>query len=313
MEDAIQQLVDLGVTRSQAKKALSRYNNDVARAADFIFSGNYISDDDEEEEEKYIDRCRVEAPPQPAEISVKKVSEQRQYDSSQWSVVPFKPVEPAPPALVTSVPSKSSLTWWKDPEDPSERLALDDLPIGLRPPSYNFNYSPVLLQALFHISAFQYTVLSYRPTPYSWGQPLNYWKGFGEAVPGYMVQKVVTRKQVPPEAPLIIIDMEISEDDDEEEEIDLDRPPAIVETIEPSCDFIEQVEDELVLMPKCIQTMSELQKLFAFLGHTKRLYGSVSHFVRALNTKLTANGWDSSDKNYECKYIIVRFRENVWF
>jgi hypothetical protein len=138
-----------------------------------------------------------------------------------------------------------------------------------------------------------------------------------------MIQKVVTRKQIPMTTPMTMSgvatptststgmetdengkageseDMDMSED---EEEMDLDRPPAIVETIEPPCEFVEQVEDELMLMPKCIQTMSEMQKLFAFLGHTKRLYGNVSHFVRALNTKLTANGWDSSDKNYECKY-----------
>ncbi|KAG1058298.1 hypothetical protein G6F42_028735 [Rhizopus arrhizus] len=47
MEDAITQLQDLGVTRGQAKKALARYNNDVARAADFIFSGAFLSDDED--------------------------------------------------------------------------------------------------------------------------------------------------------------------------------------------------------------------------------------------------------------------------
>jgi hypothetical protein len=151
-----------------------------------------------------------------------------------------------------------------------------------------------------------------------------------------MIQKVVTRKQIPMTTPMTMsgvatptstststgmetdengkagesVDMDMSED---EEEMDLDRPPAIVEMIEPPCEFVEQVEDELMLMPKCIQTMSEMQKLFAFLGHTKRLYGNVSHFVRALNTKLTANGWDSSDKNYECKFRGNRtFREFIY-
>ncbi|KAG1068361.1 hypothetical protein G6F42_026385 [Rhizopus arrhizus] len=92
--------------------------------------------------------------------------------------------------------NESSLTWWKDPEDPSERMALDDLPIGLRPPSYNFAYSPIVVQALFHVTAFQEAVLSFRPTPYAWGAPKNYWKGFGEPVPGYIMREVVTKRQV---------------------------------------------------------------------------------------------------------------------
>lgn len=36
-----------------------RYNNDVARAADFIFSGNCISDDEEEEVSKVRTREEV--------------------------------------------------------------------------------------------------------------------------------------------------------------------------------------------------------------------------------------------------------------
>jgi len=55
------------------------------------------------------------------------------YDSSNWSVVPFKEPEAMPSNLYTTTTSstqlmnESSLTWWKDPEDPSERMALDDL------------------------------------------------------------------------------------------------------------------------------------------------------------------------------------------
>jgi hypothetical protein len=59
------------------------------------------------------------------------------YDSSKWSVVPFKEdnsqtFQPnSNSATFTSttnqLASESSLTWWKDPEDPSERMALDDL------------------------------------------------------------------------------------------------------------------------------------------------------------------------------------------
>ncbi|KAI9345734.1 hypothetical protein BD770DRAFT_183560 [Pilaira anomala] len=157
MEDAISQLQDLGVTRGEAKKALARYNNDVARAADFIFSGNLSSGDEEENttesdealairlsaeeeqaaksyasvpetvEEEETDKPKIQletvSPPPPP-------SPPQPTDPSTWSVIPFKaPDTSAPLTIPTSkkVPTESILTWWKDPEDPSDRIALDDL------------------------------------------------------------------------------------------------------------------------------------------------------------------------------------------
>lgn len=83
-----------------------------------------------------------------------------------------------------------------------------------------------------------------------------------------------------------------------------DLPPRIVETTSPTeeiIEFIDVVDNELQLMPKCLSALAEMQKLFAFLGNSKRLYGSSSHFVRALNTKLTANNWEFNDKTFEGK------------
>ncbi|KAG0166841.1 hypothetical protein DFQ30_006655 [Apophysomyces sp. BC1015] len=111
-------------------------------------------------------------------------------ESANWSVVPFVSsenkmvVDPKNPLF-----TKSSLTWWKDPEDPSQRKVTNDLPVGLRPPSYNYSYTPVLIQALFNISLFRYSVLLFCPTPYTWGSPKNYWKGVGESVPGYILER----------------------------------------------------------------------------------------------------------------------------
>lgn len=59
-------------------------------------------------------------------------------------------------------------------------------PVGLRPPAYSFPYAPIILQTLYHIHAFQHAILSYRPSPDSWGSPMNYWKGNGEQIPPYM-------------------------------------------------------------------------------------------------------------------------------
>lgn len=229
-------------------------------------------------------------------------------------------------------------------------------PTGLRPPSYNFAYSPVVVQALFHVTAFQEAVLSFRPTPYAWGAPKNYWKGFGEPVPGYIMREVVTKRQVtrpvmaseapaatssspppPPPPPqhdmgrvdenLISLDspedkmaaltiddkqddqMIINHQDDSDSSInetaaENDLPPLIVESMpmeEETVEFVDHVENEVQLIPKCLEALAELQKLFAFLGNTSRLYGSVSHYVRALNTKLTSNGWEFSDQTFEGK------------
>ncbi|KAI8076038.1 hypothetical protein BDF21DRAFT_342719 [Thamnidium elegans] len=323
MEDAISQLQDLGVTRGQAKKALARYNNDVARAADFIFSGNPISDDEVEENTTESDEAlaiRLSAEEEKAATSYHKITPPT--DSSSWSVIPFKEPElPINTAInkTTLSTDESSLTWWKDPENPSDRIALDDLPIGLRPPSYNFAYSPVILQALFHVTAFQHAVLSFRPASHSWGAPSNYWKGFGEAVPGYVMREVVTKRQVvthaPPKTPPAAEENLISFDDsptqtssDEINEtineniIQEDLPPRIVETtspIEETVEFVDVVDNELQLMPKCLSALAEMQKLFAFLGNSKRLYGSSSHYVRALSTKLKSRNWEFNDKTFE--------------
>lgn len=249
---------------------------------------------------------------------------------------------------------------------------LYDRPIGLRPPSYNFAYSPILVQALFHVTAFQEAILSFRPTPYAWGAPKNYWKGFGEPVPGYIMREVVTKRQVTkpviaPEAPsattttlsptpprqqtpdvvdenLISVDppqekmaaLNIHDEDDDqdgkviinddndnrddsgssinEDIAESDLPPLIVESTPvevETVEFEDHVENEVQLMPKCLEALAELQKLFAFLGNTSRLYGSVSHYVRALNTKLTSSGWEFSDQTFEGNKKRLRIGKTV--
>ncbi|KAI8075229.1 hypothetical protein BC940DRAFT_6593 [Gongronella butleri] len=60
LDDAIAQLEILGIDRQKAIKALSRYNYDVERAADYIFSGNAISDDDDKDDVRpCLKRTRV--------------------------------------------------------------------------------------------------------------------------------------------------------------------------------------------------------------------------------------------------------------
>ncbi|KAI8382301.1 hypothetical protein BD560DRAFT_452903 [Blakeslea trispora] len=273
MEEAISQLQDLGVTRGQAKQALARYNNDVALAADYIFSGANLSD--EEIEVHRITIYRLFSTVRQKEAAVHQTS----YDVSKWGIVPFTPDEKPSQPL--------SLTWWKDPEDPTERLASPHIPIGLRPPSYHFAYAPIIIQALFHVTAFQQAVLSFRPLPYTWKSPKNYWKGFGEPVPNYrMHPKQSTSSHSPKEAQLIALDSPDS--------LPIDQ----LTLTETTVDQVEE-EQELEKMSVSMQALAELQRLFAFLGNTQRQYGSVSHFVRALNAKEEADAWGNNEKSFE--------------
>lgn len=68
-------------------------------------------------------------------VQLDKSASHPEYDSAKWSVVPFKESDSTTvPTTVNAHTSssaqllnESSLTWWKDPEDPSERMALADL------------------------------------------------------------------------------------------------------------------------------------------------------------------------------------------
>ena len=210
-------------------------------------------------------------------------------DSSTWSVVPFTPKEnlmiPTTKETV-NINNNYSLTWWEDPQDPSQRTNHDkETPIALRPPSYNFAYSPILLESLFHISLFRYVVLSFRPVSYAWGSPKGYWRGFGEPIPGYIMKTKEQKRQDTTAQDLISFeDLSLS---DHEEQVE----------------YVDDVENELLTMPVCLKALCELQKIFAFLSDSKRSYGNTSHFVKALNVKLTngwdMSGWEETDKTYE--------------
>ncbi|CEI93538.1 hypothetical protein RMCBS344292_07770 [Rhizopus microsporus] len=132
-EEAIRQLEDLGVTRVQAKKALARYNNDVARAADFIFSGNFISDDEEEQDEQDSEALAISLSIQEEEEEERQIEKTKSTVSSDYSnlsVVPYKEPQWTPqtvPSNIKQISSHESVTWWSDPSSPLDRAAKDDI------------------------------------------------------------------------------------------------------------------------------------------------------------------------------------------
>lgn len=66
--------------------------------------------------------------PEPTKIIQQSAEITPPTDSTSWSVVPFKnPTYASPVIPATNISKESSLTWWKDPENPTERIALDDV------------------------------------------------------------------------------------------------------------------------------------------------------------------------------------------
>ncbi|KAI8344558.1 hypothetical protein BC941DRAFT_497811 [Chlamydoabsidia padenii] len=329
INDAVAQLEMLGIDKKKALKALSRYNYSVERAADYVFSGNAESDDEistndtrnnnstdwpwaepnsfddvsftvDQQSSAHnttLDSMDLAVEKTPVHL-VKDYEKNPKNDDGQvthasmsWSVVPFTATDKDKSTLPHPKPEKasltqSSLTWWSDPTDPSARAAIADIPPGLRPPSYNFAYSPIIIQALFHIPLFRWTVLSFRPTPHTWGEPQNYWKGFGEPVPGYRRRSspLSTNGTVIPNLMDASIDENVQNDTDYMES-----------------QHAEDNDDTLVPLTKDQLALAELQKLFAFLGNTTRLYGSVAHYMRAINTRTvtSSTGWQVDDKSID--------------
>lgn len=66
--------------------------------------------------------------PEPAKIIHQNTEIVPPDNSDSWSVVPFQSTTNTRPVTPrANISNESSLTWWKDPEDPTERMALDDM------------------------------------------------------------------------------------------------------------------------------------------------------------------------------------------
>ncbi|KAI9491443.1 hypothetical protein BDB00DRAFT_789575 [Zychaea mexicana] len=271
---AIAMLQDLGISRKQAVKALARYGNDVSRAADFIFSGNAIDSDsdsdsnhnstsnnnnNEESEAKSPPSLTPPSPPlPPPKNTTTNPDTQYSWDNNP---VPWQSQERQHLIKDFDRKAESSTTVSYDPALWSVVPAA--LPIGLRPPQFNFPYVPAILQSLFHISLFQQRVFAYPTGVDVWGSALNYWNGNGEPIPSFNGSCETPSSNR----------SNNSGSDSNAGKNNMDRKLA-----------------------GSVKAVAELQKLFAFLGHSRRQYVNVSQFVQSLDTK-TAHGsnWDAQD------------------
>ncbi|RUP52267.1 hypothetical protein BC936DRAFT_149523 [Jimgerdemannia flammicorona] len=208
---------------------------------------------------------------QPTELTAAKSS---YYDPNKWAVVTVNKNEDDV-NLTRAIKASISLTWWTDPDDPKMRTRVPGLcaylqystahfrasPTALRPPTHGYQFTPPVLQALYHVPIFRRVVLGYRPSIERWGSPDGYWRGEGDSLP-------------------IIQPMPDTDEDDEQ------RPP-----------YAGQA-GEAVLLPTSMKSFYELQKLFAFMELTDRSYGNVMHVLRSLHLPQPA-GWDDPEGSVE--------------
>ncbi|CAG8724332.1 28791_t:CDS:10, partial [Racocetra persica] len=71
---------------------------------------------------------------------------------------------------------RSDQNWCGDWEQPVKRQKLDTTPLGLKP-VIDYYYASSFFQALFHIPIFRLSLLAFRPTKDDWGNVEGYWKG----------------------------------------------------------------------------------------------------------------------------------------
>ncbi|KAI8377861.1 uncharacterized protein BYT42DRAFT_359999 [Radiomyces spectabilis] len=224
----------------------------------------------------------------------KQDNDQAWRDPAMWSVVPFTPKETiTPPPGNWRENERITVTAWRDPDDPTQRMKLSSIPTGLRPPFWDFAFAPVFLQSLLHVSFFRYLLMSYRPVPDAWGSPLSYWRGAGEAIP--------IRTFHPTEDPsqgAFTLEPRISSTDHPNSSF----PYASHNPFHPSNGPSEPETSKYAMkaLSKSERVMAELQKLSAFMLLTKRRYANVSHLTQALNDQVMSSSWGQySDRSVE--------------
>lgn len=69
-------------------------------------------------------------------------------------------------------------------------------PTTLRPSYDSYQFTPSIIQALYHIPVFQEAVLAYRPSLESWGCTDEYWRGTGPSLPEMQLMQVTEDEEI---------------------------------------------------------------------------------------------------------------------
>ncbi|RUS23057.1 hypothetical protein BC937DRAFT_93012 [Endogone sp. FLAS-F59071] len=221
--EAVVLVNDSPVVDSSNPKQANNYPQELQRALDASVGDRERAD---------IEKATAEslAHSRPAELTVAKSSH---YNADQWALVTVnkdendlnlnRAIEASYAATYTS--TSMSLTWWSDPDDPRSRSRVPGLyvafvssqhfcsvqvlnhiprtslytrPTALRPSDSAYQFTPSIIQALYHVPVFREAVLAYRPSLESWGYTDEYWRGMGSNLPEMQLMQVTEDKEMQP-------------------------------------------------------------------------------------------------------------------
>ncbi|GBC00903.1 hypothetical protein RclHR1_00400017 [Rhizophagus clarus] len=270
-QEALGQLLEMGVDEKDAHEVLLKYNNDVHRAADFYFqscnnddsmsnlkplvsdewesttpredSDKYCfnnndtigltnSDTHDEDLERTIQRSLEDAAPRPSSA----VENER---NNKLAVVLYNNKNNSNSQVADD--NYANHNWGQ----PIKRLKLDDTtPLALKS-NMNYGFAGPFFLALFHIPIFRLAILAYRPTRDDWGEVEGYWDGSSQGL---------------------------------SDEYDTNS-----------------YYQEFKSRPYTLKFMHEFQKLFGFLSLSQRAYGDASSLINALAFEGTRSSWNDLD------------------
>ncbi|PKY48469.1 hypothetical protein RhiirA4_404440 [Rhizophagus irregularis] len=266
-QEALNQLLDLGVDEKDAHEVLLKYNNDVNRAADYYFQNfnddpvsmnnlksitDWESSTPREDPDKYsynnngdtIDLTNSDADlertlQQSFDDITSRPSSAVENSNNETAVVLYNPRNNSNSQVDDNYTNHNNC------EQPIKRLKLDDTtPIGLKS-NMNYGFAGPFFLALFHIPIFRLVILAYRPTRDDWGEVEGYWDG---------------------------------------------NSRGLSDEFDPNSFY-----HEFKSRPYTLKFMHEFQKLFGFLSLSQRSYGDASSLIEALafEDKNSWNDWDS--------------------
>ncbi|CAG8471221.1 10138_t:CDS:10 [Cetraspora pellucida] len=201
MDDQIKVLTQLGVTKEKARDALARFNGDVERAANFIFTdteetpglaplGSDSQNDNWNQGGEsvlgYLDRpndsTSFETEDRDMKTAIEASMADKENEDLKMALEMSEQTTSYPEPKDSYSDSRAVVLYngnnknWCDWEQPVKRQKLDTTPLGLKP-VIDYYYASSFFQALFHIPIFRLSLLAFRPTKDDWGNVEGYWKG----------------------------------------------------------------------------------------------------------------------------------------
>ncbi|CAG8657309.1 8734_t:CDS:10, partial [Ambispora leptoticha] len=295
-QEALNSLLEMGFPEEEAVNALRKFDNDVERAVEHIFSGQATYDeaphlvntnDGAEPMNTDVQNWNNSSTPKSDNVDMavkasiheqdeaalrRGVEESLADQSTNDNSMALVPYNSTKGDLETQYDDSWSSLTETDPENPALRTRdiLEPTPVGLRPlPRHSF--ASCIFQALFHIPVFRISMLGFRPTRENWGNVEGYWQGKSPS---------------------------LSDNQD------------LISTYNTSPEYRKYSNRYVSL-----NVVHEMQKLFAFLMQSERSYGDSVYIMKAMEFKGKDNSWPDFFEDltdfYDC--LLTRLCEAARF